>query len=60
MSKKEIRNALQNKEVVHWCNAKYNVVEGYYDNKLYVVCSENEFTSLLVESDLADCYIKNN
>ena len=60
MSEKEIRNALSNNKIVHWYNNLYKVVKSIYNNNLYVVCVQNEFTTLLECCDLKDCYIKEN
>lgn len=60
MSEKEIRNALSNNKIVHWYNNLYKVVKSIYNNNLYVVCVQNEFTTLLKCCDLKDCYIKEN
>ena len=60
MSEKEIRNALSNNKTVHWYNNLYKVVKSIYNNNLYVVCVQNEFTTLLECCDLKDCYIKEN
>ena len=60
MSEKEIRNALSNNKIVHWYNNLYKVVKSIYNNNLYVVCVQNEFTTLLEFCDLKDCYIKEN
>lgn len=60
MSDKEIRNALSNNKIVHWYNNLYKVVKSIYNNNLYVVCVQNEFTTLLECCDLKDCYIKEN
>ena len=60
MSDKEIRNALSNNKIVHWYNNLYKVVKSIYNNNLYVVCVQNEFTTLLEFCDLKDCYIKEN
>ena len=60
MSEKEIRNALSNNKIVHWYNNLYKVVKSIYNNNLYVVFVQNEFTTLLECSDLKDCYIKEN
>ena len=60
MSEKEIRNALSNNKIVHWYNNLYKVVKSIYNNNLYVVCVQNEFTTLLELCDLKDCYIKEN
>ena len=38
----------------------YKVVKSIYNNNLYVVCVQNEFTTLLECCDLKDCYIKEN
>ena len=60
MSEKEIRNALSNNKIVHWYNNLYKVVKSIHNNNLYVVCVQNEFTTLLEFCDLKDCYIKEN
>ena len=60
MSEKEIRNALSNNKIVHWYNNLYKVVKSIYNNNLYVVCVQNEVTTLLECCDLKDCYIKEN
>ena len=60
MSDKEIRNALSNNKIVHWYNNLYKVVKSIYNNNLYVVCVQNEFTTLLECCDLKDCYINEN
>lgn len=52
MSEKEIRNALSNNKIVHWYNNLYKVAKSIYNNNLYVVCVQNEFTTLLECCDL--------